>query len=48
VTLDADDFSSVFVVLLPSPGQARVLRLRYGEPPTDDPAAAAKARRGRR
>jgi phosphohistidine phosphatase SixA len=48
VTLNADDFSSVFVVLLPSPGQARVLRLRYGEPPTDDPAAAAKARRGRR
>ncbi len=48
VTLDADDFSSVFVVLLPSPGQARVLRLRYGEPPVDDREGPAKARRGRR
>jgi phosphohistidine phosphatase SixA len=48
VTLAADDFSSVFVVLLPSPGQARVLRLRYGEPPADEPEAAGKARRGRR
>jgi phosphohistidine phosphatase SixA len=48
LALDADDFSSVFVVLLPSPGQARVLRLRYGEPPADDQGAADKARRGRR
>jgi len=38
----------VFVVLLPSPGQARVLRLRYGAPPAEDKEAAAKARRGRR
>jgi broad specificity phosphatase PhoE len=48
VALDADDFSSVFVVLLPSPGQARVLRLRYGEPPVDDREGPGKARRGRR
>lgn len=48
VTLDTDDFSSVFVVLLPSPGQARVLRLRYDEPPAGDPKGAATGRRGRR
>jgi len=34
LTLDDDDFGSVFVITLPSPGEARVVRLRYGEPPT--------------
>jgi phosphohistidine phosphatase SixA len=32
LTLDPDDFGSVFVVVMPSPGQPRVVRLRYGEP----------------
>jgi phosphohistidine phosphatase SixA len=48
VALEEDDFSSVFVVLLPSPGQARVLRLQYGALPTTDAAGTAKGRRSRR
>lgn len=31
VGTDADDFGSIFVVVMPSPGQPRVLRLRYGD-----------------
>lgn len=30
VTLDEDEFDSIFVVVMPSPGRTRVLRLRYG------------------
>jgi hypothetical protein len=30
VAFDPNDFESVYVVVLPSPGQPRVLRLRYG------------------
>lgn len=33
VSLDSDDFGSAFVVVVPSPGQPRVVRLRYGEAP---------------
>jgi broad specificity phosphatase PhoE len=32
MTLDPDDYGSVFVVVVPSPGQPRVVRLRYGAP----------------
>lgn len=31
ISLDADDHGSIFVVVLPRPGQPRVLRLRYGD-----------------
>ena len=31
VTLADDEFGSIFVVVRPSPGQTRVLKLRYGE-----------------
>lgn len=30
VSLDEDDYGAIFVVVIPSPGQTRVLRLRYG------------------
>lgn len=33
VSFDAADFGSIYVVLVPSPGQPRVLRLRYGGGP---------------
>jgi len=32
LTMDPNDFGSVFVVVMPSPGQPRTVRLRYGEP----------------
>jgi len=32
VTLEQSDFGSVFVVVMPSPGQPRFARLRYGDP----------------
>jgi broad specificity phosphatase PhoE len=40
VTVDPDDYGSVYVVAMPSPGEARTLRLRYGEPPAS-PALGA-------
>jgi len=40
-TLEADDYGSVFVVVIPSPGQPRTVRLRYGDPPL--PIAAETA-----
>jgi broad specificity phosphatase PhoE len=40
-TLEADDYGSVFVVVMPSPGQPRTVRLRYGDPPL--PIAAETA-----
>lgn len=33
VTLEEDDFGSIFVLVLPSPGQPKLLRLRYGDAP---------------
>jgi broad specificity phosphatase PhoE len=42
VTLEADDYGSVFVVVMPSPGQPRIIRLRYGE--LAPPIAAESAR----
>jgi len=27
-----DEFDKIFVVMMPSPGETRVLRLRYGAP----------------
>ena len=33
VTVEEDDFGSIFVVVLPSPGQPKLLRLRYGDAP---------------
>lgn len=33
ITLDEGDYGSILVVVLPSPGQPQVLRLRYGEGP---------------
>jgi 2,3-bisphosphoglycerate-dependent phosphoglycerate mutase len=33
VPLEEDDFGSIFVVVLPSPGQPKLLRLRYGDAP---------------
>lgn len=40
VAVEEDDFGSIFVVVLPSPGQPKLLRLRYG----DAPAAPKPAR----
>jgi hypothetical protein len=31
VTLEEDDFGSIFVVVMPSMGQPQLLRLRYGD-----------------
>lgn len=42
VSVEPDDFGSVFVVVLPSPGQPRTVRLRYGEQPPPIAAEAAK------
>jgi len=40
ITLDEGDYGSILVVVLPSPGQPQVLRLRYGEGPvTPRPAS---------
>lgn len=39
--LEPGDFGSIFVVVMPSPGQPRTVRLRYGDPPL--PIAAATA-----
>ncbi len=39
VRLDDNDFGSVFVAIMPSPGDARLLRLRYG---AAGPVAASK------
>jgi len=40
VAMAEDDFDSIYVVVMPSPGETRVLRLRYGvsglEPPGND------------
>jgi phosphohistidine phosphatase SixA len=33
ITLDEGDYGSILVVVLPSPGQPQVLRLRYGDGP---------------
>jgi phosphohistidine phosphatase SixA len=40
LALDADDFGSVLIVVMPSPGEARVVRLRYGDPPAPGRATA--------
>jgi phosphohistidine phosphatase SixA len=37
VAFDAGDYGSIYVVVVPSPGQPRVLRLRYGSPPAASP-----------
>jgi broad specificity phosphatase PhoE len=42
LTLEQDDFGSVFVVVLPSPGQPRTVRLRYGNLPLPIAAEARK------
>jgi len=41
IALEPDDFGSIFVVVIPSPGQPRTVRLRYGDPPL--PIAAETA-----
>lgn len=40
-SLEPDDFGSIFVVVIPSPGQPRTVRLRYGDQPL--PIAAETA-----
>jgi broad specificity phosphatase PhoE len=40
VTLEEGDFGSIFVVVLPSPGQPKLLRLRYGDPAAPPKPAA--------
>jgi len=42
VTLEPDDYGSVFVVVIPTPGQPRVVRLRYGDPVPPIAADSAK------
>ena len=39
ITLDEGDYGSILVVVLPSPGQPQVLRLRYGEGPVTPKSA---------
>ncbi len=41
ITLEPGDFGSIFVVVIPSPGQPRTVRLRYGDLPL--PIAAETA-----
>ena len=40
--LEPDDFGSIFVVVMPSPGQPRTVRLRYGNLPLPIAAEARK------
>jgi len=42
VALEPDDYGSVFVVVVPTPGQPRIVRLRYGDPASSIAAGAAK------
>jgi phosphohistidine phosphatase SixA len=42
VSVEPDDYGSVFVVVMPSPGQSGIVRLRYGDPP---PPIAADSRK---
>lgn len=42
VTLEPDDYGSIFVVVMPSPGQPRTVRLRYGDLPLPIAADARK------
>jgi phosphohistidine phosphatase SixA len=42
LTLEPDDFGSIFVVVMPSPGQPRTVRLRYGDLPLPIAADAGK------
>jgi len=35
-----DEFDAIYVVVMPSPGETRVLRLRYGAPTSPAKAAA--------
>jgi broad specificity phosphatase PhoE len=42
IDVGEEEFDSVFVVVLPSPGQARVLRLHYGPPVETAPEPAAR------
>lgn len=44
VALSEDDYDSVFVVVMPSPGPTRVFRLRYEPPATDRKVAPADKR----
>jgi len=38
-----DEFDAIYIVVMPSPGETRVLRLRYGSPtPPSKPAAVSK------
>ena len=43
LALEPDDFGSVFVVVMPSPGQPRTVRLRYGDLPKPIAAEAGKS-----
>ncbi len=44
VQIADDDFGSVFIAVLPSPGDSRLLRLHYGAPvPAATPATPSKA-----
>lgn len=42
LTLEPDDYGSIFVVVMPSPGQPRTVRLRYGDLPLPIAADARK------
>ena len=37
-----DEFDAIYVVVMPSPGETRVLRLRYGQPTPPKTATASK------
>jgi phosphohistidine phosphatase SixA len=39
LALDEGDFGSVFVVVVPTPGQPRVVRLHYGDIPPEPPSS---------
>jgi phosphohistidine phosphatase SixA len=41
-TLEPDDYGSIFVVVIPNPGQPRTVRLRYGDLPLPIAAEAGK------
>ena len=42
VRVNDADYGSIFVLFLPSPGDARVLRLNYGAAPSTEPEQASK------
>ena len=42
IAMRDDEFDAIYVVIIPSPGETRVLRLRYGLPTPSQPSSKSK------